>query len=255
MAENGSIQSVHRVMAIIEYLSDVQGSVAISEIAKAVNLNKSTVHRLLATLKSEGYVAQDEANFYHLTFKLCRISRQIILGVPIANVAKLHLKALSDDVKETAHLMVQEGLYTVYLHREESPKTSQKNAVLTVGKYLPLHVTSAGKSILAEFSDEELVKYWQEADTRKLTPSTIDNFNDLKQELKTIRECGYALDNEENTLGICCIGTSIAKRRNSPSIGLSISGIKERMNKERIPDLWGALSRTRENIMANMGYI
>lgn len=253
MENIGSVQSISRVFGIVELLGNSGTGMTISSLCEETGLHKSTVHRLLNALKSLGYVIQDGSGSYRLGFKLCHLSRQIINGVSLVNVARRHLKNLSETTRETVHLMMREHSHAVYLHREDNAKTAL-NVALSIGKFLPLHVSSAGKSILACFDEEVVRTYWETADKKKITDNTIDTLDALLEELDATRTRGYSIDNEENALGIRCLGISMPPFAGSDFSAISIAGLKERMTDARMEEIKSSLFRTRDDIMANMGY-
>lgn len=253
METNSSVQSLSRAFAIIELLGDSGTGMTISALCEGSGLHKSTVHRLLAALRSHGYVTQEPGGAYRLTFKFCQLSRQIIIGVGLVNVARRHLKALSETARETVHMMMRENECAVYLHREDHAKTAL-NVALSIGRYLPLHVSAAGKSILSSLDEREVREYWERADKRKITANSIDSLDVLLAELAETRARGYGVDNEENALGVRCLGVFIPRHGGYDIAAISIAGLKERMTDARIRELRDPLFRTRDDIMANMGY-
>lgn len=254
MDSSGSpVQSLTRAMTLIELLGEHPAGLPIAAIHEATGLHKSTIHRLLNALKSHGYIGQDNKGIYRLTFKFCQLSRKIVCGIGMVNVARRHLKLLAETTRETAHFMIREGGNAVYLHREDCART-MLSAVTTIGQYKPLHITSAGKSLLAAQDDGEVREYWRNADKTKVTPFTIDDFDALLADLAAIRERGYSIDNEENTLGVRCIGIALPAYGTTEAAAISIAGARERMGDARLQELRDALYRTRTDIMANMGF-
>ena len=253
MENDSSVQSLSRAFALVELLGNSGTGMSIAALHEATGLHKTTIHRLLNTLRAHDFVTQDATAAYRLTFKFCFISRQIINGVSLVNVARRHLKTLSDTVKETVHLMMREGAHAVYLHREDCAKTAL-NIPLSIGKYLPLHVTSAGKCMLAALDEAAVRAYWETADKKKITENTIDDPDALLEELAATRQRGYGVDNEENSAGIRCLGIALPPLGGFDCSAISIAGLKERMTDARMDELKPFLFRTRDDIMANMGY-
>lgn len=253
MENIGSVQSISRVFGIIELLGNSGAGMTISTLCDETGLHKSTVHRLLNALKSLGYVAQENSGLYRLSFKLCHLSRQIINSVSLVNVARRHIKGLSDNSKETAYLMMREKDHAVYLHREDYAKTAL-NIPFSIGKILPLHVSSAGKSILASLDDKAVRIYWETTDKKKLTDNTIDSLDALLEELDAIRKRGYSIDNGENAFGFRCLGVAMPPIGGSDYSAISVAGLAERMTDARMEEIRPLLLRARDDIMANMGY-
>lgn len=249
-----TVQSLDRAFDIIEALGNSKGRLSITNLCSITGLHKSTIHRLLATLKERGYISQDDTGSYRLTFKICLLSRQVIDGVSLVSVAKQYLKSLCDIAQETVHLAIREGNRTVYLHREEC-STSPVRIISNVGLYRALHTTAVGKSIMAAMSDDDIAEYWRDADKTKVTPNTIDSLPDLLKDIAETRMRGFAIDNEENTLGVRCIAVALADYMGNHNAGVSVSGYKDRMNEERMRELRPDIIAVRDMIMADLGHV
>lgn len=253
MENKSSVQSIDRVFDIIEALGSSGSGLSIASLSSVTGLHKSTIHRLLAAVKKRGYVMQDSAGIYRLSFKICLLSRQVIDGVSLVRVAKPFLKVLCDIAQETVHLVLRQDNCTVYLHREEC-LSSVIRVISNVGLYRALHTTAVGKSIMATMTDGEIVEYWRRADKTKVTPNTIDDFDALRRDIAETRIRGFAIDNEENTLGIRCIAVALEDYLGNATSAISVSGAKERMSDKRIQELKPSLLHTRNEIVAGMGY-
>jgi DNA-binding IclR family transcriptional regulator len=178
----------------------------------------------------------------------------LIDGVNLVGVAKPCLKKLCDISQETVHLVLREGNYTVYLHREEC-FNSPIRVISNVGLYRALHTTAVGKSIMATMSDDEIADYWRRIDKTKVTPNTIDELSVLLRDIAEARLRGFAIDNEENTLGVRCIAVALVDYTGSHNAAISISGYKDRMDDKRMQELKPAIFSARDTIMTGMGYV
>lgn len=248
-----SVQSLDRAFDIIEALGLSRGGMSISKLCQATGLHKSTVHRLLSAMKSRGYVLQEENAAYRLTFKVCELANRVIDGVSLVNVAKPHVKRMSDLSRETTHLVCREGNNTVYLIREECLETVVR-VVSNFGMHRPMHVSAVGKSIMAAMSDDEIARYWREVEAKPITPHTICDLDALLADIAQTRLRGYAVDNEENTLGVRCMAVALGDYLGRSLAAISITGPKERMSDARMDELTPIIYRTRDAIMAGMGY-
>jgi IclR family KDG regulon transcriptional repressor len=208
MHKNG-VQSIERTFSIINELSQVPNGISLSKLATATALNKSTVHRLLSALIMLGYVTKDErTSRYMLTIKMFEIGSRVIDKLDINAVSKLYLEKLSIVTGEAVHLVVRDGNYIVYISKQDSGSNSVRMSS-RIGLRRPMYTTAVGKSILAELPSEEVEKIWQTSIIIKYTANTITSLAELKGQLDIIRKRGYAIDDEENELGVKCVGASL----------------------------------------------
>lgn len=245
--KSNPIQVADKLFAVIELLA-AQGPMGITDISQALEINKATVHRLLNSLAYMDYVKQDAATAkYRLSFKFCAISQQILNKNDITAVVRPFLEELSDKTGETVHLVQLDGGDAYYIDKIESLANSVR-LVSQLGKSLPLYATGVGKALLAEMSDAEIARIWENSEIRPLTPHTITDFAALMADIEKIRRRGYSIDNEENEMGIRCvaaaIGTSIAE---SP-YGISTSAPLYRLDDERILVVAQEVLRTKAQI-------
>lgn len=253
MENKNLVQSLNRAFSIIEALGNSGSGLSLASLCAATGLNKSTIHHLLATMKERGYVMQDAAGFYRLTFKICLLSRQLIDGVNMVGMAKPHLQKLCARAQEMVHLVVREGNCVVYLYREEFWDSPAGRIVSNVGLYRAMHTTAAGKSIMATMTDGEIREYWRQADKTKITSATIEELDALLRDVDDARRRGFAIDNEENTPGIRCMAVALKDFTGRAAAAISISGAKSRMTNKRMRELTPQILRTRDEIVASMG--
>lgn len=146
MNQTGStVQSLDRVFDIVETLSNHGNELSISQLCAFTGLNKSTVHRMLASLRARGYVVQTSSGAYRLTFKFCSLSQKIINNVSILPLVLPHLRKLSMSVQEIVHFVIQDNTNTVYLDRLEPPNSNYRSTV-NIGMLRPLHTSPAERS-------------------------------------------------------------------------------------------------------------
>lgn len=251
MDEKSSIQVLTRALRIIDVLSDCSENMSLAEIATLTGIAKSTVFRILKVLKEEGFVAQNSSGQYYMTLRFCTISRRILEKTRIINLAQPNIKRLGSIVNQTVHLVKREEDEIVYVDRLESA-SSPFHMTSVVGKRRVMHATAVGKSILAQLSDEEISAYWETVDKEQLTPYTIMDFESLQQEVAIIRAKGYAVDNQENTLGVRCVGACVMDYIGTPTYAISISGLSELMTDEKIEMVAPFLLTTAKSISASL---
>lgn len=234
--EKNPIQVADRLFLTIETLAE-SGPAGLMELSNQMDLNKSTVHRILNSLIYMGYVKQDSATSkYSLSFKIWEVATQLLTHIDLVDIARPHLKELVQKTGETVHLVQIDGLKAVYIDKVESYNNSVR-LVSKVGKSIPLYCSGVGKALMAEMSAEEIADIWKKSNIRQLTPHTIIDYNALLPKLEDVKVNGYALDDEENELGVRCIASCIKDYKGKPKYAFSISAPVTRMSDERIREL------------------
>ena len=247
MEDKNPIQVADRLFQLIETLA-ADGPAGLIELSKKLNLNKSTVHRLLNSLIFMGYVRQDSDTLkYGLTFKIWEIANQSLSKIDIVNIARPHLKKLVEETGETVHLVARDGVNAIYLDKVES-YTNSVRLVSKVGQSISLYCSGVGKAILAEMKDEDIRTVWETSPIKQLTEHTIVSFDEFMKKIERVREVGYALDDEENELGVRCIAVCLKDYRGKARYALSISAPVTRMSDERLTVLADFCLKCKEEI-------
>ena len=236
MGENSkcAIQSVDRLFDIIEILANYPYGMTIVELSSESGLSPSTTHRFLSALLSRGYVYKDsESGKYRLTVRLFEIGSKVIPGLNILSVATPFLERLACESEETVHLVSRENDEVLYLFRQDAYSNSV-NMGSRVGLKNPMYCTGVGKSILAYLPKEEVYRIWEKTEVVRYTEFTICDYTSLKKELESIREKGFSIDNQEHELGIRCLAVPLFDCDNKPFGAISVSGMANRMDDEKI---------------------
>jgi DNA-binding IclR family transcriptional regulator len=198
------VQAIARAASVLRALERAPHGLALGEIAAAVELPKSTVHRLVAALAEEDLVVAERGG-------------RVRLGAGIARLAAAGREALSDrlrpvllelrrDLDETVDLAVLDGAGVRFVDQIPAPR--RLRATSAVGEVFPLHCTANGKALLAALPEDRALALLPSRLPR-FTPNTIDSRDRLQTELTRIRREGVAFDREEHTEGICAAGAAV----------------------------------------------
>ena len=228
MAEKTGVQSVERIFQLIEQLAAHPTGVSLQKLAGETGLAKSTVHRLLASLVGLG----------------------IVDSMDIMGVAKAHLERLSQRTGEAVHLVIRDGRDIVYIYKTESGPMRMSSRV---GLRSPLYCTGVGKAILATLPGDELEDIWTHSNVQKLTDRTITDLEELRSQLVEVRANGYAIDDEENEVGVRCVAVAIPGADGRAESAFSISGLAPYMTPERIRRIATLALDARTDILADLG--
>lgn len=228
------VQSIDRLFDVIETLSAHSRGMSLTDLSAEVCLHVSTTHRLLSALMSRGYVQKDaESGKYRLTMRLFEVGSRAVGGMNLVSLSRPFLEHLADSTGETIHLVARNGDEVVYLYKEDTTNSVIRMSSF-VGLRRPMYCTAVGKSILAYLPDDDVDGIWNRSVITPFTANTIVTLSDLKNNLRSVRLLGYAVDREEHELGILCIGAPIFDHLNMPIAAMSISSPVSRIDEDRI---------------------
>lgn len=247
MANSNHVQSLNRAFDLLELLCNSKGGMAIADLSSQTGLHKSTIHRLLRTMLSRGYVQQDlEGGLYYAGLHICMLSDRILENLDIVERARQPMKALSEITHETVHLVMLDGMETLYIYKLDGTQSGIRMASY-IGLRRPMYCTSVGKALIATQKDDDILSYWNSTNIVPYTPNTIVDYKMFMREIYEIRERGFALDNEENELGVRCMAVSIKDWRGEANYAISISAPINRLSDDHViaylPDLFSTCER------------
>lgn len=234
-------------------MADSSEWINLRTMARELDLNEATLYRILNSLKELGYVRQHEQDSrYQLTLKIAGISSQVLDNVQLRQIAHPFLKHLTSITNETTHLAILDGFEFIYIDKVDNTQAMRMRS--RVGQRGNLYCTAVGKSFLAFSKEDELPKIIDRLDFTPITEHTITDPDQFKKQLSEIREKGYAIDDEENEIGIRCIGAPIFDHTGELAGALSISGWTITMTKERLPKLSKDLLQICREISNELGF-
>lgn len=229
---SGPVQSIDRVLDIVETLAAAPQGLALFELGAATGLHVSTAYRLLNALGNRGYVRKDAiSGKYRLTLRLFEVGSRVSGTIDLLSAAKPMLDDLSDFTQEAVHLARRDGSDMVYLYKAE-PFRQLVRMESHVGHRAPMYCTAVGKSILALLPPEEVKVVWESSQIHEFTKSTIIDPAVFQEELEETHSRGYALDDEEHEPGVRCIAVAIQDWAGNPFAAVSISAPAFRMTRE-----------------------
>lgn len=246
-----NVRSIERAIQILDCFDDDHPTWGLTELAEEIGLHKATAHRIMTTLLNYDYLEKtSEGQRYKLGLKLIRIGCRYFNRLDLQKVAYPYLKDLVDKYNEACDLSVFDGREIFYLD------VIQCNHALTIaaspGMRLPAHCTASGKVFLAFLPDNEYQKFVEQP-LPKLTQNTITDPELLRENLRDVKEKGFAVDYEEMEMGIFAISTPILNKEGEIVATISIPAPVNRISEEKINELSSALKRTSKKISENLG--
>ncbi|WP_027363970.1 IclR family transcriptional regulator [Desulfotruncus alcoholivorax] len=246
------VQSVERALKILEALGDSGGSMSINEISEQVGLHKSTVHRLLGTLGSKGFVQQEALTMrYKLGVKVLELSNKMLSSLDVWKEALPYMQRLANTTGEAIHLAIINDYEVVYIGKVEG--TSSIPMYSQIGKRAPVHCTAVGKVILSHFAEDDMRYIISKKGLTAKTERTIVDVNQFLNHLEEIRKRGYAIDDEEHEIGIRCVAAPIRDYRCQVIAALSITGSVNRLSRERISEMANQVREAANLISRRLG--
>ncbi|KIP52200.1 IclR family transcriptional regulator [Leucobacter komagatae] len=252
-APRNNSASLRRALSILQLLGDdLNGDGrTITQIATELDLNKSTVTRLLQPMLETSFLEQAPGSgSYRLSWETARLGQAYLSGVRPDRDMHEALATLSESTMETAHLVRSATPSVVYIDKVDSPHAVRM--ISRVGNTQPMYSTSVGKCILA-FADDETIQTVIDAGMPARTATTITTAAGLRAELATIREQGWAIDDVENEDGIRCVAAPIFDASGGCSHAVSVSGPVSRVPRERVPELVPLVIAAATDISRRMG--
>jgi DNA-binding IclR family transcriptional regulator len=229
MAEN-EIKSVDTAFRIVEYLKSEDGA-TISEIVSSFDISRSTAYRYLTTLKSHGYVVQEDHD-YHVGLRFVEMSHHAKHRKTAYEIAQQTTNTLATKTSDRASFITEENGLGVVLASEVGEHGIYADT--HIGQRFFLHASAVGKALLALLSTPEVEEIIDQYGLPELTESTITNRDALFTELDEIGERGFAINNYERIEGIRAVAVGITDAEDQVIGAFGVSGPTRRMSDERI---------------------
>ncbi|MFC4767849.1 IclR family transcriptional regulator [Effusibacillus consociatus] len=247
------VKSVERAFQILERVSLAKNGIGVTELAAELNMYKSTIHRVLTTLVNLGYIEQDpQTERYKLGFKLLEVSSRLLDSLDIRREAMPFLQELADWTNEVVHLVVLSKGQVVYIEKVEGTETIRMHS--RVGHRAPVHCTGVGKAILAYLPEAQVREIIRQYGLEAHTRHTLSTLPDLLADLELVRQRGYALDLQENEMGITCVAAPIFDHTGAVVASVSVSAPTIRMQPERLEELAKEVRTIGLKISGRLGY-
>jgi IclR family transcriptional regulator, acetate operon repressor len=253
-------QAVSRAVSILKVFESANSGLTAVQIAAKLNLNRSTVHRLLSVLEAEGLIARDTTfngesrnSAYRLGPTLVSLGGLALRQINLRAIALPQLRALAQKSGETVDLELLVGAEVMIIEEVQGEHMLRVGVGDNVGSRYPAHATSTGKLLLAGLSEAEL-KAALPTKLAALTPYTVTDKQLLRDQLAEVQRQGWALSWEELELGLAAIGAPITGRDGQIIAAVSISGPTARIDRSLIKTLAIMVTDTTRRITRELGF-
>ncbi len=220
----GSSKSLQKALRILVYMGEQAPEAGVTQLASELGLTKATVHRLLNTMERFELIERNaESERYRLGLKLQQLGNKAVESRSLRSEAHRLLLEMSRRSRESVSLAVPTPGGVICLDRLDSPHTII-NVCTPVGAKFPPHCTAAGKAILAYMTEDEINEMLSRNGQRQYTQFTITQLSDLKENLRLIRQRGYAVDHQELERGLSGVAAPVLSAHERVIAALGIAG-------------------------------
>ena len=243
---------ISKVFRILEAIEASPSGLALKSICDVTHLNKSTAHRFLKQLEREGYLIRAEGGKYLIGPKLSQMGARADHRATLQAVSRPILSELWKSTRETVNLAILDQGSVLYVEVIESPHEFRLSS--RVGSRRSLHGTALGKALAAFLLETHREQILGGLNFQALTPKTIMNLVQFRQELEKVKSQGYAVDDEETTPGARCVSAPILGADGEAVAAISVSGPVTRVGQEQVGALGAAVVQAAKAISAAMGF-
>ncbi|MBV1686238.1 IclR family transcriptional regulator [Novosphingobium sp. G106] len=216
---------------------------SLSELTRRVKLPRSTVHRLLTTMEAMRYVEfHRNRHEWAIGLQAYTVGAAFAQSRDLGQLGRPIMRSLMSEVDHPINFVLP-GLGGMYYVAQETAEGGSRPFIRT-GARLPMHTTASGKVLMAHWQDDELERFLDRRFFEKSTARSIVAPAALRDELGTIRNRGYAIDDEEHADGLRCVAAIVFDRHGLPKAALSISDSVGRLSQSRIDEMGPTLVHT-----------
>jgi DNA-binding IclR family transcriptional regulator len=238
-AEEVKVKSLGKALGLLALFTQANPERGITELATLSGLLKSTVHNMVSTFETLGFLEKNAATGkYRLGAAILKLSNNLYLSHDLRNILRPSLERLSAESGENVYLATNFEDQVIYIDAVY-PSTSYSGRSI-IGTSAPLYCTGVGKALMAELDDDRVAAI-AAAGLQSFTPNTLTDLEALRADLARTRERGYAIDDMEHEFGIRCVAVAIRNIRGIAVASVSLSGPSPRFTDLTIAKRGAAL--------------
>ena len=247
---SGSVQALERGLNLLAIIAEADG-LSLTSIAQRAGIAPSTAHRILTTLKANGFVQDDSHGHYLIGVQAFRVGSAFLRNRKLSDVGRITLRRLMEESGETANIAIEIESAVVFISQMESHRSIR--AFHRPGARGPMHASSLGKAMLAALTDDAVAQKLHRVGMPRLTERTIVDPDALLADLALIRKRGWSIDDEEQAEGMRCVGSAIYNEHGEVIGAVSVSGPTVRVTEERLGELGPMVKRAAAEITERVG--
>lgn len=250
--QRGSLKSMQKLMAVLDCFSRYDRSLSLAEISERCKMPKTTVHRLVTSLREAKLLEQDKGrDRYRMGIRLFELGSIVLANLDLHREARDLVERLGDISGESAHLCVFDGTNMVIIeHREPGGSSVNWTTTLSLS---PSYCTGVGKAALA-FQEPATIERVIGQGLLPYTSTTITDPDALRADLAETRKRGYSIDEGEHQPTVRCIAAPIRNTSGRVFAAVSVTGPMDRVTRDRVPVLAELVVATANQLSRQLGY-
>lgn len=238
-----------RLLALLEVIADKDQFFTLQSLVDETGLPKPTLHRMLQQLEGSGMLQREaDSRHYSKGSRLRRLAENLLLNDTVHGARHAVLNQLVDDIGESCNITALSGGEVLYLDRVETSEALR--FYLHPGSRVPVHCSASGKLFLAQMSPAQRQRLLGEIPLKPFTRNTLTDLDALEAEIETVRQNGYAFDDEEFLPGLLCIAVLAPSPKGRSNLGIAVQAPIMRMTREKALECLPALQRAAKAIAA-----
>jgi IclR family acetate operon transcriptional repressor len=250
-ADGSYIQSLDRALGVLKVIATGNG-LSLTEVSERMDQPASSTYRALITMQRHGIVDFDDVSqLWHVGLECFRIGSAFLGRTSIMEQSRPIMQQLTSHSGETANLAMIDGSEVIFISQVETHEHIR--AFFRPGTRGPAHASGIGKALLAHMPPDQLDTVLRRYQLVSFTDKTITTYEALKAELAVIQARGWAVDNEERTLGMRCIAAPIFGPFGEATVGVSISGPSIRVSPDKDEILGPMIRQAAQEISRAIG--
>jgi DNA-binding IclR family transcriptional regulator len=248
-----SVPAADRLLTILELVGQSKRGLRLAEVAGLTKLPRSSAHCLLLTLERRGYLHRHEkSGRYMFGLRLFSLASYAINGLEVRELAAPSLAGLTQQTGLTVHMAIMEQHEPVLVSKVDAPGSFRLAKWL--GKRMDFHCTAVGKAIAAFLPEERLDELISVRGLPRHNENTIVSARKLKQQLVQVRKSGYALDDEEEEIGLRCVGVPVFNHEGRVVAAISVSGTTAQIHADNVAMLADRAMAAAANVSTALGH-
>ncbi len=225
--------TVGKALDVLDQVAAFERPVRFGELQENSAYPKATLYRFLQTLTNQGMLAYDtDRQTYSLGIRLVRLAHAAWTQSSLAPIARPYLDELSQASGETVHLAQLDASQVLYVDKRNARDPVQMYS--QAGKVGPAYCTGVGKAMMAFLDDDVLERTIAQQSFHRFTQTTLTTPEELRAELKNIRDRGYGFDREEHEPGIVCVAVPVLSPNGRMLGALSVTGPTSRTSLDQL---------------------
>jgi len=250
------VQSLERAFIILDKIAAAQGKgINLTDLSKSTKLHPSTVYRLLQNLEKWNYVTLNPGGNYVLGFKFLEMGAVVQEHIELTKIARKYMEHLNEITHETIYLAVLDEVQGNIIYIDKIPGRRNVTLAAGIGTRNYVHSTANGKCLLSGLSDDKIMQLLKKKGMPKLAKNTITDIDNFLEEIRKVREYGYAIDDIENEDAVRCVSAPIYDYRGCVVAAMSISGVETHISVDKMHNEYKELIvDTASKISHELGY-